>query len=158
MGQLILNNFTEYEERINTYKKDLDNLNFEMAKLKIEFTKEQQNNLLLKNQLEGEKKKIEDIKSLLNDKNILNKTMEERINLQLKDIEKFKKNKENLELSLNNNIVKAKLKEEEIEVLLAVFYSVLSKKKDKYELNKKKLSSDVMQEIERLNMEFLFFK
>ena len=55
--------------------------------------------------------------------------MEERINLQLKDIEKFKKNKENLELSLNNNIVKAKLKEEEIEVLLAVFYSVLSKKK-----------------------------
>ena len=156
--QLILNNFTEYEERINTYKKDLDNLNFEMAKLKIEFTKEQQNNLLLKNQLEGEKKKIEDIKSLLNDKNILNKTMEERINLQLKDIEKFKKNKENLELSLNNNIVKAKLKEEEIEVLLAVFYSVLSKKKDKYELNKKKLSSDVMQEIERLNMEFLFFK
>ena len=84
--------------------------------------------------------------------------MEERINLQLKDIEKFKKNKENLELSLNNNIVKAKLKEEEIEVLLAVFYSVLSKKKDKYELNKKKLSSDVMQEIERLNMEFLFFK
>ena len=158
MDQLILNNFTEYEERINTYKKDLDNLNFEMAKLKIEFTKEQQNNLLLKNQLEGERKKIEDIKSLLNDKNILNKTMEERINLQLKDIEKFKKNKENLELSLNNNIVKAKLKEEEIEVLLAVFYSVLSKKKDKYELNKKKLSSDVMQEIERLNMEFLFFK
>ena len=55
--------------------------------------------------------------------------MEERINLHLKDIEKFKKNKENLELSLNNNIVKAKLKEEEIEVLLAVFYSVLSKKK-----------------------------
>ena len=46
MDQLILNNFTEYEERINTYKKDLDNLNFEMAKLKIEFTKEQQNNLL----------------------------------------------------------------------------------------------------------------
>ena len=54
--QLILNNFTEYEDKINAYKKDLDNLNFEMAKLKIEFTKEQQNNLLLKNQLEGEKK------------------------------------------------------------------------------------------------------
>ena len=102
--QLILNNFTEYEERINSQKKDLDNLNFEMAKLKIEFQKEQQNNLVLKNQIEVEKKKIEEIQSLLNDKNILNKTMEERINLQLKD-------KERLEVSLNDNIVKYKLKE-----------------------------------------------
>ena len=149
--QLILNNFTEYEERINSQKKDLDNLNFEMAKLKIEFQKEQQNNLVLKNQIEVEKKKIEEIQSLLNDKNTLNKTMEERINLQLKD-------KERLEVSLNDNIVKYKLKEEENEVLLSVFYSVLDKKRDKYELNIKKLSPDVKQEIERLNKKFTFFK
>ena len=149
--QLILNNFTEYEERINSQKKDLDNLNFEMAKLKIEFQKEQQNNLVLKNQIEVEKKKIEEIQSLLNDKDALNKTMEERINLQLKD-------KERLEVSLNDNIVKYKLKEEENEVLLSVFYSVLDKKRDKYELNIKKLSPDVKQEIERLNKKFTFFK
>ncbi len=149
--QLILNNFTEYEERINSQKKDLDNLNFEMAKLKIEFQKEQQNNLVLKNQIEVEKKKIEEIQSLLNDKNTLNKTMEERINLQLKD-------KERLEVSLNDNIVKYKLKEEENEVLLSVFYSVLDKKRDKYELNIKKLSPDVKQEIERLNKKFTIFK
>ena len=149
--QLILNNFTEYEERINSQKKDLDNLNFEMAKLKIEFQKEQQNNLVLKNQIEVEKKKIEEIQSLLNDKDALNKTMEERINLQLKD-------KERLEVSLNDNIVKYKLKEEENEVLLSVFYSVLDKKRDKYELNIKKLSPDVKQEIERLNKKFTIFK
>ena len=84
--------------------------------------------------------------------------MEERINLQLKDIENYKKNKEKLEVSLNSNIVKYKLKEEENEVLLSVFYSILSKKKDKYELNIKKLTAEVRHEIERLNKQFTFFK
>ena len=155
---LILNNFNEYEEKIKNYKKDLDNSNFELEKLKIEFSKEQQNNSLLKIQLENEKKKIEEIQSLLGDKNALNETMEERINLQLKDIENYKKNKEKLEVSLNSNIVKYKLKEEENEVLLSVFYSILSKKKDKYELNIKKLTAEVRHEIERLNKQFTFFK
>ena len=155
---LILNNFNEYEEKIKNYKKDLDNTNFELEKLKIEFSKEQQNNSLLKIQLENEKKKIEEIQSLLGDKNALNETMEERINLQLKDIENYKKNKEKLEVSLNSNIVKYKLKEEENEVLLSVFYSILSKKKDKYELNIKKLTAEVRHEIERLNKQFTFFK
>ena len=86
------------------------------------------------------------------------KTQEEAINLQNKEIENYKKNKEKLEVSLNNNIEKYKLKEAENEVLLTVFYNVLSRNKIKYELNIKKLSSDVMQEVERLNKEFIFFK
>ena len=155
---LIINNFNDYEEKIKNYKKDLENTNFELDKLKIEFSKEQQNNNLLKIQLENEKKKLDEIQSLLGDKNILNQTMEERINLQMKDIDNYKKNKEKLEVSLNDNILKYKLKEEENEVLLSVFYSLLSKKKDKYELNIKKLTAEVRHEIERLNKQFTFFK
>ena len=155
---LILNNFNVYEDKIKNYKKDLENSNFELVKLKMEFSKEQQNNTLLKIQLENEKKKLEEMQSLLGDKNALNQTMEERINLQLKDIESYKKNKEKLEVSLNDNIVKYKLKEEENEILLSVFLSVFTKKKDKYELSIKKLSDNVRQEIEKLNKQFRFFK
>lgn len=155
---LIINNFNDYEEKIKNYQKDLENTNFELEKIKIEFLKEQQNNTLLKIQLENEKKKLEEVQSLLGDKNVLNQTMDERINLLLNDIDNYKKNKENLEISLNYNIAKYKLKEEENEILLSVFLSVLTKKKDKYELNIKKLSADVRQEIERLNKKYIFFK
>ena len=157
LEQVIINNFNnvnDNEEKINK----IDNLNFEITKLKIELTKEQQNNLVLKTQLEEEKKKLEGLQSLLEERVSLIKVQEERINIQLKDIDNYKKNKEQLEVDLNKNIIKYKLKEEENEVLLSVFYSVLSKKKDKYENNIKKLSSDVMQEIERLNKQFIFFK
>ena len=149
--QLILNNFNNYEEKINNYKKDLDDVNFEITKLKIELAKEQQNNIILKNQIKDKTVKLEELESLLKDKDSLIKAQEERINLQIKD-------KEKLELSLNDNIVKYKLKEEENEVLLNVFFSVISKKKEKYELFIKKLSSNVMEYIEKLNKQYNFFK
>ena len=41
--------------------------------------------------------------------NSLNKVQEERINLQIKEIEEFKQKKADLEVSLNDNIVKYKL-------------------------------------------------
>ena len=158
LEQIIISNFNNYEEKLNNCKKDIKEANFEITKLKIELTKEQKNNSLLNTQLENEKKNYEVIQSLLEDKNALNKTQEERINLLLKEIDEFKQNKENLEVSLNYNIAKYKLKEEENEVLLSVFYIILSKNKIKYELNIKKLSPEVKDEIERLNKEFNFFK
>ena len=129
LEQVIINNFNnlnDNEEKINK----IDNLNFEITKLKIELTKEQQNNLVLKKQLEEEKKKLEGLQSLLEERVSLIKVQEERINIQLKDIDNYKKNKEQLEVDLNKNIIKYKLKKEENEVLLSVFYSVLSKKKE----------------------------
>ena len=149
--QLILNNFNNYEEKINNYKKDLDDVNFEITKLKIELAKEQRNNIILNNQIKDKTVKLEELESLLKDKDSLIKAQEERISLQIKD-------KEKLELSLNDNIVKYKLKEEENEVLLNVFFSVISKKKEKYELFIKKLSSNVMEYIEKLNKQYNFFK
>ena len=156
--QLIINNFSSYEEKISQYIKDLDNANFEITKLKYKLKEEQDNNPILKLKLDNIKKKLENTQSLLEEKNEMYKTQEEAINLQKKEIENYKKNKEKLEVSLNNNIEKYKLKEAENEVLLTVFYNVLSRNKIKYELNIKKLSSDVMQEVERLNKEFIFFK
>ena len=158
LEQLIINNFSSYEEKISQYIKDLDNANFEITKLKYKLKEEQDNNSILKLKLDNIKKKLENTQSLLEEKNEMYKTQEEAINLQKKEIENYKKNKEKLEVSLNNNIEKYKLKEAENEVLLTVFYNVLSRNKIKYELNIKKLSSEVMQEVERLNKEFIFFK
>lgn len=155
--KLVIDNFNS----INNYEEktiELENLDFEITKLKIELKSEKQNYMVLQMQLDNEKKKYEQLKSLLEDRNTLIKTHEERINLQLKDIENYQKNKEKLEIDLNDAIVKYKMKEDENDVLLAVFHSVLSKKKDKYEQSIKKLSADVMQEIESLNKKFIFFK
>ena len=155
--KLIIDNFNSinnYEEKIL----ELENLDFEITKLKIELKEEKQNYLVLQMQLDNEKKKYEQLKSLLEDRNILIKTHEERINLQLKDIENYQKNKEKLELDLNNAIIKYRMKEEENDIMLSVFGSVFKKKKDVYEQNIKKLSADVIQEIESLNKDFKFFK
>ncbi len=119
--------------------------------MKIELAKEQRNNIILNNQIKDKTVKLEELESLLKDKDSLIKAQEERINLQIKD-------KEKLELSLNDNIVKYKLKEEENEVLLDVFFSVISKKKEKYELFIKKLSSNLRQYIKDLNKQYNFFK
>ena len=158
LEQLIMTNFSNYEEKLNNYKKDIKEANFEITKLKIELAKEQNNNSLLNKQLENEKKNYEGIQSLLKEKNSLNKVQEERINLQIKEIEEFKQKKADLEVSLNDNIVKYKLKEEENEVILSVFSNVVAKKRERYELNIKKLSADVRGEIERLNKKYTFFK
>ena len=155
--KLVIDNFNSinnYEEKII----ELENLDFEITKLKIELKEEKQNYLVLQMQLDNEKKKYEQLKSLLEDRNTLIKTHEERINLQLKDIENYQKNKEKLELDLNNAIIKYRMKEEENDILLSAFASVFKKKKDVYEQNIKKLSADVLQEIEDLNKEFKFFK
>jgi hypothetical protein len=157
LEKLIIDNFdniNNYEEKII----ELDNLDFEITKLKIELKEEKQNYLVLQMQLDNEKKKYEQLKSLLEDRNTLIKTHEERINLQLKDIENYQKNKEKLELDLNNAIIKYRMKEEENDILLSAFASVFKKKKDVYEQNIKKLSGDVLQAIEDLNKEFKFFK
>ena len=155
--KLIIDNFNSiinYEEKIL----ELENLDFEITKLKIELKEEKQNYLVLQMQLDNEKKKYQQLKSLLEDRNILIKTHEERINLQLKDIENYQKNKEKLELDLNNAIIKYRMKEEENDIMLSVFGSVFKKRKDVYEQNIKKLSADVIQEIESLNKDFKFFK
>ena len=92
--QLIINNFSSYEEKISQYIKDLDNANFEITKLKYKLKEEQDNNPILKLKLDNIKKKLENTQSLLEEKNEMYKTQEEAINLQKKEIENYKKNKE----------------------------------------------------------------
>lgn len=155
--KLIIDNFNSinnYEEKII----ELENLDFEITKLKIELKEEKQNYLVLQMQLDNEKKKYEQLKSLLEDRNTLIKAYEEKINLQLKDIENYQKNKEKLEVDLNQAIVNYRMKEEENDVLVLVFCSVFRKKKDVYEQNIKKLSADVIEVIESLNKKYVFFK
>ena len=156
--QLIVNNFNNYEKQLSNYEKDLFNADFEITKLKNELKKEQDNVLSLNLKLDNIKNNLEKTQIILEDISSSNKTKEEIIKLLKRDIENLKKNKEKLEVSLNANIVKYELKKEENEVLLSVFYNVLSKNKNKYEVLIKKLSSDVMKEIERYNNKFVFFK
>jgi hypothetical protein len=156
--QMILNNFNNYGEKIDNYKKDLENVNFEITKLKIELAKEQQNNIMLNNQIKNKIEKLEELQKLLNDKNELIKIKEERINLQMNSIENYKNNIEKLELSLNKNMSKYQSQKEEIDGLKSLIKSILSKKKDKYEHYIKQLSDNIKQDFEHLNKKYNFFK
>ena len=159
--QMILNNFNilcNYGEKIDNYKKDLENVNFENTKLKIELAKEQQNNIILNNQIKNKIEKLEELQKFLNDKNELIKRNEERIYIQKNSIENYKNNIEKLELSLNKNISKYQSQKEDIDGLKSLIESILSKKKDKYEHYIKQLSDNIKQDFEHLNKKYNFFK
>ena len=84
--KLINNNFKdlhEQKEKATKYKNELDKVNFEMNKLKIELKEEQQKFILLKKQFEDEQKKYELLLSLFNQQKSLISAQEEKIKLQL---------------------------------------------------------------------------
>ena len=66
--------------------------------------------------------------------------------------------RDGLELNLNQNIVNYKMKEDELETLLIVIEGMLSKKKDKYEHNLSRLSSEIKATIQAIVDKYKFFK
>ena len=86
LEQIINNNFNEmaeYKEKALKYKEELDRVNFDMTKLKLELKEEQQKFYLLNKQLEEEKNNYDNLLSLFNEQKTLIKLQEEKMKLQL---------------------------------------------------------------------------
>ena len=86
LEQIINNNFNEmneYKEKALKYKEELDRVNFDMTKLKLELKEEQQKFYLLNKQLEEEKNNYDNLLSLSNEQKTLIKLQEEKMKLQL---------------------------------------------------------------------------
>ena len=86
LEQIIDNNFNilkEYKEKEIKYKEELDRINLDMTKLKLELKQEQQNFDLLNKQLEEEKINYDNLLSLFNEQKELIKLQEEKMKLQL---------------------------------------------------------------------------
>ena len=86
LEQIMNNNFNllnEYKEKEIKYKEELDKINLDMIKLKLELKEEQQKYYLLNKQLEEEKKNYENLLSLFNEQKELIKLQEEKMRLQI---------------------------------------------------------------------------
>ena len=86
LEQIMNNNFNllnEYKEKEIKYKEELDKINLDMIKLKLELKEEQQKYYLLNKQLEDEKKNYENLLSLFNEQKELIKLQEEKMKLQI---------------------------------------------------------------------------
>ena len=86
LEQIMNNNFNllnEYKEKEIKYKEELDKINLDMIKLKLELKEEQQKYYLLNKQLEDEKKNYENLLSLFNEQKELIKLQEEKMRLQI---------------------------------------------------------------------------
>ena len=73
-------------------------------------------------------------------------------------IKDYKKMKEDLELNLAKNVYNFKMKEDEFESLFMVIEGIVSRKKEKFEHNLNKLSSEAKIMVENLVKQYKFFK
>ena len=111
-----------------------------------------------KRKLEVVNKELEDTKEIANSKNELIDKQKETITMLEERVSGLEKENADLEVNLNKNVFNYKMKEDEIETLVMVFGGILSKRKDKYEHNMKRLSVEPKRAIEELVKQYKLFK
>ena len=147
-----------YEKEIKNVKDKYEELTFELTKKTAEVQEKVEQKEVSENKLKESDKKIAELNEISNSKDNLIKTQNEAIKMYEDKIDDYKKLKEDLELSLAKNIYNFKMKEDEFDSLFMVIEGIVSKKKDKYEHNLNKLSSDVKNSLQSLVKKYKFFK
>ena len=147
-----------YEKEIKKIKDKYDELSFELEKKKAEENKQNEKNELNENKLKECQKQITELNQISDSKENLIKTQNDAIKMYEEKIKDDKKLKEDLELSLAKNIYNFKMKEDEFDSLFMVIEGIISKKKDKYEHNLSKCSTDVKNTLQSMIKKYKFFK
>lgn len=147
-----------YEGLITKAKNQISSLSFEITKLNYDLNDEKQNYSVLQSKYEEAKKEVQEYKKLSLVKDSLINTQKESIKLYQDKIQKYQQIQNNLEIELNQNIVKYKMKEDEIHTLVLVVEKIMTKKKESYEFSVKKLSHEIKGEVEALVRELRIFK
>ena len=147
-----------YEEEIKKMKEEQEKLKLNLLQKNTELKEINEKKNLFENIIEENKKQISELNELSNSKDgIINSQNEAMKNYE--DLIKENKNTKNtLEITLAKSIYDLKMKEDEFEYLFIVIESILSKKKDKYENNLKKLSPETQDAIKALVKSFKVFK
>ena len=147
-----------YEKEIKKVKDKYDELTFELAKKNTDVKSEIEKNELSENKLKESVKQINELNEISKSKDNLIKSQNDAIKMYEDKINDYKKLKEDLELSLAKNIYNFKMKEDEFDSLFMVIEGIVSRKKDKYEHNLSKCSSDVKNSLQALIKQYKFFK
>ena len=148
----------KYEKTLKIFKEEIDDYKLQLTKLNYELKDQTQQTENFKNKLNNANEEISQLNEISNYKENLINTQKDAISLYESKINEISKNKDDLELSLNSNIVKFKMKEDEIDTILLVIDAFLSKNKEKYERFYKKLTIEVRNNVENIAKKYKIFK
>lgn len=137
------------------YEKKISLLNEEIASLKLNLSKTENQNSELNQKLTElnqlnliNEDKIKVHEKLTENLNMRINTQKNNIDLLNKKVDELSKTKNELDDSLNKTVLNYQMKEDEVESLIMIFDAMLKKNKDKYLHNLKRLSQETSQEIE----------
>ena len=147
-----------YEKEIKKVKDQYEELSFELSKKNAEVQEKIDQKEASENKLKETSKQITELQEISNSKDSLIKTQGEALKIYEEKVKDYIKQKENLEMSLAKSIYDFKMKEDEFDSLFMVIEGIIARKKDKYEHNLTKLSSDVKNTLQSLVKQYKFFK
>ena len=147
-----------YEKEIKKIKDDYDSINFELNKKNIDLNEISKLKEGLDIKLKESENQIKEINELFKSKEELIETQNQTLKVYEDKINEYKKMREELELSLAKNIYNFKMKEDEFDSLFMVIEGIVSRKKEKFEHNLNKLTSETKNIVETLVKQYRFFK
>ena len=147
-----------YEKEIKKLKDEYDTLNLELTKKNNDINEQNKLKEGCEIQLKESERQINELSELSKSKDELIETQNQTLKVYEDKINEYKKTREDLELSLAQNIYNFKMKEDEFECLFMVIEGIVSRKKEKFEHNLNKLSSETKNMVENLVKQYKFFK
>ena len=147
-----------YEKELKTLKDKYDEINFELTKKNLDIDEQIKLKEGCKIQLKENETQINELKEINKSKDELLETQNNLLKVYEDKIKDYKKMKEDLELNLAKNVYNFKMKEDEFESLFMVIEGIVSRKKEKFEHNLNKLSSEAKIMVENLVKQYKFFK
>ena len=147
-----------YEKEIKKIKDEFNEINFELSKRNVDINEQTKLKEVCETKLKESVKQIDELNEISKSKDNLIATQNEALRMYENKIKDYKKMKEDLEFSLAKNIYNFKMKEDEFDSLFMVIEGIVSRKKEKFEHNLNKLSSDIQNMLQTLVKQYKFFK
>ncbi len=139
-----------YEENYKKVQNQVNELKLEITQKDVNLTEQTHLKESFETKYKEANKQIEELYNISKSKDNLISTQNDAIKMYEEQIGQYKRTKEDYELSLNKYIVNFKMKEDEIEYIMGAIEGIITKKKDKYEYNAKRLSSETYTQISNI--------
>ena len=117
-----------YESMLNKTREELEDAQLNNERLNYKLSEETQLKENFKDKFEESMKDVDRYKEISKNKDVIIKTQKENLAIMESSIKDLKNIKEELEISLNANIVNFKMKEDELETMLLVVSGILVKR------------------------------
>ena len=139
-----------YEENLKKFNNKINELKLELTQKDFNLSEQTHLKESFETKYKEANKQIEELNNISKSKDNLINTQNDAIKMYEDKIGEYKRTKEDYELSLNKYIVNFKMKEDELETIMSVIEGLITKKKDKFEHNMNRLSSETSSQIKRI--------